>query len=218
MSSGDPGRGPVLLGKHAAWVFGTYDHSVHTGLRHGGLATSELRYYWEQNDRQLSEILSILDGAGRGDFTASFTVSFTPAADFSPRSVPRPSASAVEAGVDPRRAGFGVLFGVVHPQCCESTGYALMLLPDTVRLVRFVQNPSELKANEQYAKKVVDEQRASLLGPGPTKVTVKVTDKNVEVTAGGRTVQLRVPDDHHGFYGFYFGGHGYASVADVQFK
>jgi hypothetical protein len=148
-------------------------------------------------------------------------VTFKPAADFSPHTVPRPSTKLVEAGIDPRRPGFGVIFGVKHPECCESVGYALMLLPDAVRLTRFVQNPSELKANEQYAQKVIEEQRIDLLGllgQGPTKVAVKVTAKAVEVSAGGHTVRLHAPEDHHGLHGFYFGGHGYAAVADVEFK
>lgn len=216
--TGEHGRGPVLLGKHPAWVFGLYDHALETGPRRGGLATSELRYYWEQTDRHLSELLAILDGAARGDLTAQFTVTFKPAADFSTHTVPRPSAKLIEAGIDPRRPGFGVIFGVTHPECCESVGYALMLLPDAVRLTRFVQNPSELKANEQYAQKVIEEQRIDLLGQGPTRVAVKVTDKAIEVTAGGRTVRLRAPPDHNGLYGFYFGGHGYVAVADVDFK
>jgi hypothetical protein len=111
-----------------------------------------------------------------------------------------------------------VVFGVVHPECCETVGYALLLLPDAVRLVRFAQNPAELKAHERYAQKVVEEQRIDLLGAhGPTKVAVKVTDAGVEVAAGGRTVRLHAPDDRNGLYGFYFGGHGYAAVADVDF-
>jgi hypothetical protein len=63
------------------------------------------------------------------------------------------------------------------------------------------------------------EQRIDLLGAlGPTKVTVKVTDAGVEVAAGGRTVRLRAPEDRNGLYGFYFGGHGYAAVADIDFS
>jgi hypothetical protein len=43
-----------------------------------------------------------------------------------------------------------------------------------------------------------------------------VAGKAIEVSAGGRTVRLRAPEDRSGLYGFYFGGHGYVSVADVS--
>ena len=180
------------------------------------MRTSQLRYYWEQRDPRWSENLAVVDCTPRKDLSARLTVAFSPPDDFSPRKVPEPSSAAVAAGIDPRRPGVGLIFGLAHPDCCEATGYAVLLLPDAVRLVRFTQNPPELKANEIYAKKVLEEKKVDLGGQGPLRVSIKVTGAAIDVDAGGKAVRLRAPEDRNGYAGLYFGGHGFASVSDVS--
>jgi nitrous oxide reductase len=47
---------------------------------------------------------------------------------------------------------------------------------------------------------------------------VKVSEQAVEVEAGGRAVRLKSPGERDGYYGLYFGGHGFASASDVEFR
>jgi hypothetical protein len=208
-------HGPVFLGKHPVWEFGLYEHALTTGARREGLRASELRYFWEQRDLPWSENLAILDCTPRKNLTARFSLSFAPPDDFSPQKIPAPGSAAIAAGVDPRRPAVGLLFGVSHPECCEARGYAVLLLPDAVRLVRLTQNPPELKAKERYARKVLEERKLDL-GQGPLPVSVKISGANIDIEAGGKSVRLRAPEERDGFYGFYFGGHGFASVADLN--
>ena len=80
-----------------------------------------------------------------------------------------------------------------------------------------MMNPPELKAHEYYARKVLEEKPFDLGGRGPLRVAIKVSDKGVEVESGGKTVRLRAPADRgSGYYGLYFGGHGFASASDVE--
>ncbi len=211
-------RGPVLLGKHRVWEFGRYEHALTTGPRREGIRASELRYFWEQRDPLWSENLAVFDCAPRKDFTAKLTLSFTPPADFEAKRIPPASADAVAAGIDPSRPSAGVLFGVSHPTCCEASGYAVLFKAGAVQLVQLMENPPELKAHERYARKVLDEKPMALGGNGPVKVVVKVADGGVAVEAGKSSAQLKAPADRSGFYGLYFGGHGFASASDVEFK
>ncbi len=208
-------HGPVFLGKHPVWEFGLYHHALTTGPRQGGVRAAELRYFWDQRDTPWSENLAILDCTPRKDLTARFSLSFAPPDDFSPRQVPAPGPAAVAAGVDPRQPAVGLLFGVSRPECCEARGYAVLFLPQSVRLVRLAQNPPELKAKERYARKVLEE-RAVELGQGPLPVSVKIAGGNIDVDVGGKSLRLHAPEVRDGYYGFYFGGHGFASVADLQ--
>jgi tetratricopeptide (TPR) repeat protein len=218
-NSGDEsrGHGPVFIGKHAIWDFGMYDHALTTGPRREGVRASEVRYFWEEKYPTRSENLAIADCTPHKDLSVRFTLSFAPPADFWPSTVPAASAEAVAAGVDPRRPVVGLLFGVSHPECCEAHGYSLLLLPDAVRLVSLNQNPPELKAHEQYAKKVLEEHKLDLRG-GTLNVSIKVSSAGIDVEASGKTVRLRSPDDRGGFSGLYFGGHGYAAVNDLTFS
>lgn len=207
-------HGPLFLGKHPVWQFGLHEHALGSGPRRDGLRTSELRYFWDQRSPPWSENLAVLDCTPRKDHTARFSLSFTPPADFTPQKVPAPGAEAAAAGMD-RHAWVGWLFGVNHPECCEATGHAIMFAPDAVRLVQVTQNPLELKARDRYAKKVVEERKLDLGGPGPHKVSVKIAGDTIDVEVGGKAVKLRAPRERDGYYGIYFGGHGFVSVADV---
>jgi TolB-like protein/tetratricopeptide (TPR) repeat protein len=209
-------HGPLFLGKHPVWQFALHEHALISGPRRDGLRTSELRYFWDQRAPPWSENLAVLDCTPRKDLSARFTLSFSPPEDFNPRKVPAPGAEAVAAGLDPRRPAVGWLFGVNHPECCEATGYAVMFLPDAVRLVQLNQNPIELKAKDRYAKKVLEERKVDLGDPGPHKASIKIAGGTIAVEVGGKKVELRAPGEREGYYGLYFGGHGYASAGDLS--
>jgi TolB-like protein len=208
-------HGPLLLGKHPVWQFGFYEHALTSGPRRDGVKISELRYFWDSRTPPWSENIAVLDCSPRKDFAMRFTASFSPPADFKPSKVPAPSAEAVAAGIDPRRPVVGVVFGIARPVCCETEGYAVLVAPDAVKLVRVHGNPPELKAPERYAKKVLEEQKVDL-GGGEIEVSIEVSGASIQIRAGGKSLTLRAPEEREGYTGLYFGGHGFAGVSDVS--
>jgi hypothetical protein len=209
--------GPVLLGRHRVWAFGRYEHALTTGARREGIRTSELRYFWEQRDADWSENFVLLDCLTRKDFAAKASFSFVIPGDLEEQSPRAASAEAVASGIDPRRPTVGVIFGVSHPQCCETTGYAVLFSSKSVQLVQLAENPRDLKAHPFYARKVLDEKPLALGGAG-LSIAVEVTDAGIDVRAGGKSLRLKSPEDRGGYYGLYFGGHGYAAASEVEFK
>ncbi len=209
--------GPVLLGKHRVWAFGRYEHALTTGPRREGVRTSELRYAWEQRDADWSENFALFDCLPRKDFAVKLAISFVVPGDLDDPPAPTASPEAVAAGIDPRRPSTGVIFGVSHPRCCEMSGYAVLFGAKAVQLVQLAENPRELKAHAFYARTVLDEKPLALGGAG-LSVAVEVTDAGIDVRAGGRSVRLKSPAERSGYYGLYFGGHGYAAASEVEFK
>jgi hypothetical protein len=183
----------------------------------------------------------------RGDFDASFTVDFRPAADFWPRHAQPsrvPTREALE--LDRGRPEVGFVFGLrdlqrssVHDPSTDrhiiepTRGLMLRFTGSALQLVALGdRTPGEDALAPRMSTRVLSEKKLDLARQSELRVTARVRGRRVEVTmragAGAGRAQkhtFELPKDEadgaggfHGFHGFHVRGRGYASIVAPEVR
>jgi TolB-like protein len=217
----------VILGEY--WLL--------TGERSDPLRAAELRYYYTERMSDIDALVAC--GAGpRGDFEASFTIDYRPAADFWPRHAQVSRTATREAlALDRGRPEVGFVFGLRDVQRSSvhdpATGKH-MIEPTRGLMLRFTggalqlvalgdREPGEDALEPRMSTRVLGEKKLDLARQGELKVAVRVRGRRVEVTLGrGQRHAFELPRDEadgvHGFHGFHVRGRGYASIVAPEVR
>ncbi|HWN66818.1 MAG TPA: CsgG/HfaB family protein [Haliangium sp.] len=220
----------VILGQY--WLL--------TGERSDPARSRELRYYY--TERMSEEDALVACGVGpRGDFDASFTVDFRPAADFWPRHAQPSRVPAREAlELDRGRPEVGFVFGLrdlqrssVHDPATDehivapTRGLMLRFTGGALQLVALGdRTPGEDALAPRMSTRVLSEKKLDLARQSELRVAVRVRGRRVEVTlrAGAGRAQkhtFELPRDEAdtvGFHGFHVRGRGYASIVAPEVR
>jgi TolB-like protein len=233
-------RAHWFLADEPCWVI-LGEYWLLTGERSDRLRASELRYYY--TERMSEEDALVACGAGpRGDFDASFTIDFRPAADFWPRHASASRTSTREAlELDPGRPEVGFVFGLrdlwrtsVHDPATDkhwyepTRGFMLRVTAGALQLVALGDRPpAEDMRKPRMTTRVLSEKKLDLAGQRELRVAVRVRGRRVEVTLGagaGRAQKhtFELPRDEagggHGFHGFHVRGRGYAGIVAPEVR
>jgi hypothetical protein len=235
-------RQPWFLAAEPCWVI-LGEYWLLTGERSDPLRSDALRYYYTERMSDIDALVAC--GAGpRGDFDASFTIDFRPAADFWPRHAQVSRAPTREAlALDRGRPEVGFVFGLrdlqrssVHDPATDehiiepARGLMLRFTGSALQLVALGdRKPGEDALRPRMATRVLAEKKLDLTGrdDGELRVAVRVRGRRVEVTlragAGpGQKHTFELPKDEadsvHGFHGFHMRGRGYASIVAPEVR
>lgn len=201
-----------------------------TGERSDPMRSAELRYYYTERMSDIDALVAC--GAGpRGDFDASFTIDYRPAADFWPYHAQVTRDATREAlALDRGRPEVGFVFGLrdlrrssVHDPATNkhfilpTRGLMVRITGSALQLVALGdRQPGEDALQPRMATRVLGEKKLDLARQDELQVAVRVRGKRVEVTLGRQRHTFELPraeaDSVHGFHGFHVRGRGYASI------
>lgn len=222
--------GYLLMGEHPVWAFHsrTYPNpsesyrtgmgdkpetlSIVTGPRTDELRADEVRYYGLEDPKRQVEPLLLIDGVAKKDVTVRFVVSFTPAADWWPRSVYHSQKTSIaDANIDPSRPEVGFFYNLRNPDAQQMplSADGVLIGADGVRQVSFTE-----ERGKHWKITPKSEQKGDTKGK-ELKVVAKVSGDSVKLTIDGKTYSWKVPADREGYYGLWLRGRGYAAIRQL---
>ncbi len=207
------------------------EYVLFTAARTDGIAARDLRYYRAPR-MSTKDVLLALGRGPRGDFEATFELSYTKAPDFMLRYVPREVVTAADFKTEGGRPEFTFVFGLhdvdTHNQQDPETrktfwpeptqGYGVRLTSAAVALVK-VGEPApaaELRKSEMTIQVISESGKG--VGDDTVKVKITVKGKSVSVQVGGASHSFKLPEDPNGFSGVHLRGEGYVQIGDLRVK